>query len=525
MAIMLAEQGLVNLQNREATQALAKSEAKFRALVESSNDWIWETNKDGVYTYSSPQVEGILGYKSKEIIGRTPFDFMPPDEAKQMIEIFKSFSSKGESIVALENVNLHKNNRRIILETSGVPVFDDNGTVIGYRGIDRDISERKLAEEKLQTMQRLKSIGLLAGGIAHDFNNILMGLYGNISLAKEMLASDNPAFEFLEDAEKSMSRATFLTKQLLTFSKGGAPIRENVDIVELIKEITFFDLSGSNVKSVFNHADDLWMAEVDKGQIQQVFSNLVINAVQAMPNGGFLYITLKNVTISENAVLGLNHGKYIKIIVKDGGVGIEKHHIDKIFDPYFTVKKNGNGLGLATTYSIITKHDGYISVDSELNKGTVFTLYLPASELQKLTKPGKSDIECPIEKQPARILVMDDEEIIRDVTSKMLKRLGYYVQTVSDGSQAIDLYKQSIDAGEPFDIILMDLTVPGGMGGKESVKEILKIDPMATVVVSTGYAEDPVIINYSEYGFKGIIIKPYILSKLEKVLNQVLNLS
>ena len=522
MAVMIAEQGLTNLQNRETTQTAQESEAKFQALVESSSDWIWEVNREGIYRYASPQVEPMLGYKPEEVVGKTPFDLMPPEEAARVAEVFKDVTGKGEQIVALENVNLHKDGRRIILETSGVPVLDEAGKVIGYRGVGRDITERKQAEEELQAMRKLKSVGILAGDIAHDFNNILMGLYGNISLAKEMLSNDHPVFKLFEEAEISMSKATRLTNQLLTFAKGGAPVRENVHVGELVKEITLLDLSGSNVKPVFHQADDLWMAEVDKGQIQQAFSNITINAVQSIPNVGHLYISLENTDISENEVPNLNQGKYIKVTVRGEGAGIDQSHIDRIFDPYSSTKQTGIGLELATTYSMISNHGGHISVDSELGKGTTFTLYLPASESQQLPETRILEAKPSTKKQATRILVMDDDDEIRKVATLMLERTGYLVETAFDGKQAIELYRQSMDAGDPFGVVIMDLTIPGGTGGKEAVKDLLEIDPEAKVIVSSGYSDNHVIANYAEFGFKGIAIKPYTISKLREVVSQVL---
>jgi len=480
-------------------------------------------NAKGAYTYSSPQVESMLGYKPEEVIGKTSFDLMPPEEAERRAEFFKHVAEKGESIIALENVNLHKDGRRIIFETSGVPVLDEFGKVIGYRGVDRDITERKKTEEELQKMQRLKSIGTLAGGIAHDFNNILMGLYGNISIAKEVLSNEHPGFKPLEEAERSMNRAVRLTKQLLTFAKGGAPVKESISSLNsLIDEVVRFDLSGSKIKLVFEKADGLWPAEVDKGQIQQVFSNLTINARQAMPDGGYLYIILENADILKNAVPGLDQGKYIRITVTDEGTGIDQKHLDRIFDPYFTTKPAGDGLGLTTVYSIINKHGGCISVDSQLGKGTTFTLYLPASESRKPTETRRSAAAQSIRKQSARILVMDDEEMILTLLEQILGGADFTVETATDGRQAIEMYKQALDVGKPFDVVLLDLTIPGGVGGKEAIKDILKIHPEARVIVSSGYANDPVMANYREYGFHGIVAKPYTQSQLLVVVSRVL---
>ncbi|MDL2122984.1 MAG: PAS domain S-box protein [Deltaproteobacteria bacterium] len=505
-----------------AEEELRKSKEQFQVLVESSSDWIWEVDRNGVYTYVSPKVKDILGYKPEEVVGKTPFDLMPPEEAKRIAATFKRLIGRREPIVAMENVNLHKDGRRVVLETSGVPVLDAAGNVHGYRGVDRDITLRKKTEEALQRVQRIESIGMLAGGIAHDFNNILMGLFGNISIAKIKLSKDHPAFKSLERAEQSMDSAIYLTSQLRTFAKGGEPVKEDVSLGELVEEVSRFNLSGSNVMPVFEQAEDLWMSEVDKGQVQQVFSNLTINANQAMPDGGHLYITLENANIPENAVSGLNQGRYIKVTVRDEGIGIDQKNLNRIFDPYFSTKQIGSGLGLATVYSIVNKHGGHISADSELSKGTTFTLYLPASESRRLPETKQPATERSTIEQPARLLVMDDEEIVRDVVTEMLKESGFSVETAPDGKQAIEMYKQSLDAGEPFDVVIMDLTIPGGIGGKEAIKDILEIDPEARAIVSSGYADDPVMANYAECGFKGIAAKPYTMSELLEVLSQVL---
>ena len=505
-----------------AQEELRKSKEQFQVLVESSSDWIWEVDRNGVYTYVSPKVEDILGYKAEEVVGKTPFDLMPPKEAKLITATFKGLIGRREPIVAIENVNLHKDGRRVVLETSGVPVLDAAGNVHGYRGVDRDITLRKKTEEALQRVQRLDSIGMLAGGIAHDFNNVLMGLFGNISIAKRKLSKDHPAFKFLEKAEQSMYSATHLTSQLMTFAKGGEPVKEDVSLGKLVEEVLRFNLSGSNVMPVFEQAEDLWISEVDKGQVQQVFSNLTINADQAMPDGGHLYITLENANIPENAVSDLNQGRYVKVTVRDEGIGIDRKHLNRIFDPYFSTKQIGSGLGLAMVYSIVNKHGGHISADSELGKGTTFTLYLPASESQRLPETKQPAAERSSIEQPARLLVMDDEEIVRNVVTEMLKESGFSVETAPDGKQAIEMYKQSLDAGEPFDVVIMDITIPGGIGGKEAIKDILEIDPEARAIVSSGYADDPVMANYAECGFKGIAAKPYTMSKLLEVLSQVL---
>jgi len=385
-----------------------------------------------------------------------------------------------------------------------------------------DITDRKHMEE-LALSQKLEAIGSLAGGIAHDFNNIMMIILGNISLAQSELSKDNPGLKYLEESKKSLIRATQLSSQLLTFSRGGAPIRSEISLGKLVEEIVNFDLSGSNVKFIFEKPKDLWVANVDKGQIQQVFDNLTINAKQAMANGGILRITLENTDIKEQTVQMLEQGKYIKCTVRDNGIGIKKKHIKHVFDPFYSTKEVGRGLGLATVYSIIKKHAGYISLDSELSKGTTFTLYLPASEslVNSLLKQPEVKKYSKIE-QTARILVMDDEEKICKLLKKMLEVKGHSVSTASDGKQAIEMYKQSLGERKPFDTVILDLTIPGGIGGKEVIKELLKINPKVKGIVTSGYANDPVMANYKEYGFKGIITKPYTSKELQVALNQVL---
>jgi len=383
-------------------------------------------------------------------------------------------------------------------------------------------NERQLAAEELLKMQKLQSIGTLAGGIAHDFNNILMGLFGNVYLAKEELAKDHPGYALLEKVEQSMSRAVRLTQQLLTFSKGGEPVKEDVSLAELIEEVASFDLSGSNIKLVCQKADDLWLANVDKGQIQQVISNLTINARQAMPHGGHLCIALENVDIPAATISGLQRGKYVKLTARDEGVGIAQQHLERIFEPYFTTKQSGSGLGLATAYAIIHKHGGHIGVASELGKGATFTLYLPASESPNQAKDKQPAAECLPTARHARILVMDDEEMICGVVHAMLTRCGFSVATAQGGHEAIRLYKQAMELGKPFAAVIMDLTIPGGIGGKEVIRKIQALDPKVRGIASSGYADDPVMANYADYGFKGVVAKPYTQSKLREVMEQVL---
>jgi nitrogen-specific signal transduction histidine kinase len=375
--------------------------------------------------------------------------------------------------------------------------------------IKRGEEEKKKLEDQLLHSQKMDSFGRLAGGIAHDFNNILQGLYGNIQLAMEDLAKTHPSYELLEEAEKSMSRAVRLTRQLLTFAKGGDPVKESISLGTTVEEVARFDLAGSNVSLFCLPAEDLWPVDADRGQLQQVISNLVINARQAMPNGGCLNITLENANVLAESVPALKQGRYVKVIVADEGTGIDPNVRERIFDPYFTTKRTGSGLGLATVWSIINKHDGHIGVVSELGKGSIFTFYLPASASVLPAEATPPAAESPATTRPTKILVMDDEDSISRLVVRMLTPSGHTVTTAPNGQETIALYRRALEKGDPFDAVIMDLTIPGGPGGKEVVKELLALDPNVRAIVSSGYADDAVMSFPSAYGFKGNVTKPY----------------
>jgi len=503
----------------ETQNALQKSEKRFRDIVVNTGDWIWETDEKGRYTYCSPVVRQVLGYEYNEVLGKYFYDFFHPDEREELkkaaFEVFK----KKEPFKNFLNRNMHKDGRTIILETSGIPMLDDKGNLLGYRGVDRDITERKKMEEEILNAQKLESLGLLAGGIAHDFNNILTAILGNISLVKMYVKPKEEVFEILTEAEKASLRAKDLTRQLLTFSRGGAPIKKTTSILELLKDTVLFALTGSNVKCEFSIDKDLWLVDVDEGQISQVIDNLILNAVQAMPEGGTVKVKAENIIARKEQVLPSQKGKYIKISIKDQGVGIPKEHLPRIFDPYFTTKQKGSGLGLATAYSIIQKHNGYITVESELGVETTFYIYLPISEKQITI--GKRETKELI-KGEGKILLMDDEDVVIKVGGRLLRHLGYKAEFAQDGAEAIELYKKAKESGQPFNAVILDLVVPGAMGGKEAVKKLIKVDSEVKAIVSSGYSNDPVMAEYGKYGFSGVITKPYKIEELGQVLYRVI---
>ena len=385
--------------------------------------------------------------------------------------------------------------------------------------LQAQIAETIKIEEELFKTRQLESLGILAGGIAHDFNNLLTAIMGNTSLAKMLVNSGEKIYSRLEEIEKASVRARELTQQLLTFSKGGAPIKKVTSIADVIKDSSRFALRGSKSRCELFLSEDLWPVEVDEGQISQVINNLAINADQSMPEGGEIVIRAENVTLRENQVATLKPGRYIRISTTDSGIGIPAEHLNRIFTPYFTTKQKGSGLGLATSYSIINKHNGLMTVESDVGAGTTFHIYLPASEKEIMEKGEKSKKTIG---GIGKILVMDDEEFIRDTAGVMLTSVGYTVGYADDGAVAIDMYIKAKEKGYPYDAVIMDLTIPGGMGGMEAIKKLLEIAPDAKVIVSSGYANGPIMADYKEYGFRGVIAKPYCISELSNVIQTVL---
>jgi signal transduction histidine kinase/CheY-like chemotaxis protein len=417
-------------------------------------------------------------------------------------------------------VLIAKDGTERILADSGAPIRDREGKIIGVVLVFRDITERRVIEEELQKMEKLESIGILAGGIAHDFNNLLMGILGNVGLAKIYMKTEEPdVMEKLTEAERACFQAKELTQQLLIFSKGGAPIKKLTSISELIIDTVTFVLRGSNVRCKFSISEDLWPVEVDEGQMSQVISNLIINADQAMPEGGIIQVQAENIMMEKLPSLTLKPGRYIKVTIKDNGIGIPREHLSKVFDPYFSTKQMGSGLGLATAYSIIKRHDGDIRVESELGVGTTFYIYLPASEKPF---PVKEEKEEKIFSGKGKVLVMDDEAVVRKVTGEMLIYIGYEVEYARDGVEAIEIYKRAKEKGEPFDAVILDLTVAGGMGGKEAIEKLLEIDPEVRAIVSSGYSNDPIMANFKEYGFRAMVVKPYKIKGLSKAVQEAM---
>jgi two-component system cell cycle sensor histidine kinase/response regulator CckA len=509
-------------ENKRIEEALWDSERNYRDLVERANDGICVV-QDGLVKFTNSQLARIWGGDVQETIGMSFANYIFPDELHKVVDRYKRRMAGEQLPSVYQTALVRKDGSRVEVELNvGVIVYKEKPAELIFI---RDISDRKKMEEEQQRLARLESIGTLAGGIAHDFNNILTAMLGNISLAKMEAHPGSELYSRLEDAEKASIRARDLTKQLLTFSKGGAPVRKMASLKELVQDTASFALRGSNVKCQFSIPDDLWQAEIDEGQISQVINNLVVNGQQAMPAGGTIELRAENITINRQQSLGrilpLGQGDYVRITVADQGTGISQEHLARIFDPFFTTKQKGSGLGLATSFSIVRNHGGHLGVESKLGYGSTFYVYLPAStktatavkkEKEKTTLPAK-----------ARILVMDDEETVREVAGRMLKHIGYEdTEFAADGTEAIKFYKEAMKSGKPFDAVILDLTIPGGMGGKQTIQKLREIDPEVKSIVSSGYSGESAIAEYKEYGFKGMVAKPYTIDQLRQALHDLI---
>jgi PAS domain S-box-containing protein len=410
-------------------------------------------------------------------------------------------------------------------QVSGIREKDEyDGIVI----VLRDITQRRFLEEELLKVKKFESVGVLAGGIAHDFNNLLTGITTYLFMAKTNASGNKEACSMITEAEKAAFKATTLTKQLLSFAKGGSSVKETVSIRQVILDTVGFCLSGSSVDHRIDIPEDTWLVEVDKGQIDQVMNNLLRNAVQAMPGGGTVTIKGENYLRETSGFssdspksLSLAPGKYVKISVIDEGVGISYEQLDRIFDPYFTTKKGGNGLGLTTAFSIIKRHGGHIFVESTPGKGSIFTFFLPVSD-----KPeNKKDTDDSIMKRgTGKVLIMDDDVIVRTVVETLLKKAGYSPVGVSNGTQTLEIYTEALSQNEPFLVTIMDLTIPGGMGGKETVRKLREIDPRARVIAFSGYSNDPIFTDFKQYGFDGVLAKPFSIQEFMRAIGSVLQI-
>ena len=533
-------------ERKQAAEALSRSEKRYRLLYEYAPIGILLVSRSGQILEVNPAAIQILGSPSAEATKGINILTFPLLIQAGISAAFRQCVEMGQ-VVFDEYPYVTKWGKSICQELRFVPIFDDHDRVNLVHAIIEDVTERKRMEEELQKAQKLESLGVLAGGIAHDFNNLLTGIYGYIDLARSV-SKDARAVEYLEATLSSMTRARALTLQLLTFAKGGAPVQKLTLLAPFIREAAQFALSGSNISCRFDLAENLWPCNIDKNQIGQVIDNIVINAQQAMPNGGSVEISAKNITLgkqehpllrplnppSSEVPKGLltngvppagepegrrrDIGDYVKISVKDSGIGIPKDVMPRIFDPFYTTKTKGHGLGLATCYSIINRHGGRIDVESAPGMGSAFHVYLPATT----NAVAADDAAIVKHTGSGAIIVMDDEEMIRTTVGDMLESLGYSVACKNDGKEAVDFYCAETGAGRRIDAMIFDLTVPGGMGGIEAVAELRKLNKDIPVFVASGYAEKSVMKDPVRFGFTASICKPFTMAELSEMLNRYL---
>ena len=506
---------------RRSERALSIEKERLGVTLGSIGEAVLAADTRGRVVLMNHAAETFTGWPQDEAVG------MPIADVFRLIDrkTGKSYANPVEKVLRtqaqvdrdVQAALMARDGTQRLVEHSATAVRDGDGGIVAVVVVARDTTDAIKLEAERTRASKLAALGVLAGGIAHDFNNILTAIVGNISLAQldETTVSQRAN---LTEAEKACVRAKALTHQLLTFSKGGAPLKKLIYLQDIIREAASFALRGSNVRCDFRIAADMWAVDADENQVVQVVNNLALNAVQAMPDGGVIEVRADNLpAVSHN---GNAPKPQIRIAIEDHGVGIPESDLGRIFDPYFTTKALGSGLGLATSYSIVANHGGEIAVSSVVGRGTTMTITLPA--VGEISRPSALEASAMLTRGKGRVLVMDDEEPIRDVARAMLGRLGYRSEVAPDGKAAIDQYAKALAAGDPFDAVIMDLTVPCGMGGKEAIRGLLAVDPSVRAIVSSGYADAPVMAEYERFGFKGVVPKPFTIAELSRLLQQVM---
>ena len=523
MAALNDELNSNHMEIMEAHQKLGSEKEQLAATIKSITESVVTIDTSCRIILLNPEAERLLAYPQDEVIGKEFGDFFKfrfynnknsfPDPAKSLM--LDQMSITGGNPLLFIN----RNGLEFILELTGNPVITGKDKMSSGVIILHDITQKYRLEQEILRVRKIDSLSVLAGGIAHDFNNLLTAILGNISIAKYSRLDNDEYLDFLDKIEQATAKATGLTKQLLTFSKGGDPVKRPESIRQLLQTDIEFILTGSKIKGSLDIAEDLLNAEVDISQFSQVIQNLILNAVQAMPDGGNLHITAENIESIQS--LPLQSGRYIKISIIDDGEGIPEENLDKIFDPYFTTKRTGSGLGLSSCYSIIKRHGGYIEVKSSAGMGSSFNIYLPATD-----KKSVDDTRKYIKRDfgGKTVLLMDDDPAIRDVAGQMLKYLNLQVTSCSSGEEAVEIYTGALKENNPFDFIITDLIVPGGIGGETVIKKIKEIDPEVRSIAISGYANDPIMSNYGSYGFSACLSKPFDLNSLAAAVSQLLHL-
>ncbi len=522
---IFAARAAAEIERKRSEEALAAEKERLAVTMRSMADGFITIDNSGTILTLNAVAEHLTGWTQEEAAGKplaNVFQILNERNRKRCTHALQRIVEAGIA-EGLEGATLlvARDGTERLIESNAAPIRDKGNGRIGAVVAFRDVTEKRRMDEERQKADKLESLGVVAGGIAHDFNNLLTAILGNLSLALLKPELDQEVGERLGAAKRATNRAQELALQLLTFAKGGAPIKQTASISQLLRDTLSLTLHGSKVQCEFHLPDDLHPVDIDPGQISQVISNIAINADQAMPAGGMLRVTAENFELPADSVtLGLRAGRWVKISVQDQGIGIPEEYVKKIFDPYFTTKPKGSGLGLATAYSIIKNHSGLISVDSQPGQGSTFTLCLPASENELRTAAAGEPV--PMAAGSARVLVLDDEEAICMLVTCALEPLGYEVTETNDGRQTIAAYEKAMKEGRPYDLVISDLTIPGGMGGQETIKRLHELDPNVRAIVSSGYANDPIMSRYEESGFCGMIAKPYEIDALGRKVAEVL---
>lgn len=533
--------GALALITFEDRTAYRQYEERYNIIVDNAHEAIMIIQDDRLKYFNQKATE-IAGYSGEEYLDRPFTQFVHPEHQEMVLRRHR-LRVAGEAVPHFYQVKVvHKDGGTRWLHVNAIR-FEWEGRPASLAFLN-DISTQKEAEEALERYrndleehiaqrtqelekanaellksQKLESLGVLAGGIAHDFNNLLGAIIGNVSLALLLNRQDETLSGLLREIEKASLRARDITGQLLTFAKGGAPVRKAAYIGDLIRDSCTFVLHGTNIRFDCEIADDLWAVDIDTGQFSQVLQNLVLNAKDAMPDGGVVAVSCRNVKVGSRTSLRLPPGKYVRIAVADQGHGIAPESLPNIFDPYFTTKKTGSGLGLAVAYSVVRKHEGTITVETHQEEGTTFVIHLPATGK---SMPCRVDQKETVTAGKGRVLVMDDEEMLLKAAAMMLELVGYEACTARDGKEALALYGRAREENRPFAAVILDLTIPGGMGGEETIRRLREIDPEVRAIVSSGYTNNPIMANYREHGFVGVIPKPYRIEDLSKMLHDTI---
>ncbi len=481
--------------------------------------WEWFASTDT--TYWSDEMFSILGVEKGSDTSYDAFLSRVHPDDRGMIDSAIREAMKGMKPFNVEVRVVRPDGEERIINDKGEAVLDEFGRLVRMVGTTQDITERKRMETELLKAQKLDSIGVLAGGLAHDFNNLLLGILGNVSMAKSLPGTSEKIPRLLDEVERAALRSKELTKKLLTFSKGGSPVREQASIERLVRDSAGLVLRDTEIDPVFSFPEDLPLVEMDEGQMMQVMNNIILNARHAMPDGGKLSLGAEKVNVGPKDVLPLKEGVYVRTCIQDNGTGMTPDVLSRMFDPFFTTKKNASGLGLALSYSIIKRHNGYISAVSEAGSGTTLCVFLPASAARQRDAVSGAGLEKPV-KGKGRVLVMDDEEMVRDVSAEMLDLLGYEAVCATEGEEAVSIFEHARAEGRPFGAVILDLTVPEGMGGLDTMKRLLEIDPDVRAIVSSGYSRDPIMSEYQKHGFASVIAKPYRVAEFSRVVKDVI---